>query len=111
VGPPGICNWAFDSYVIYSPVIVSVLLLGFEVGIGASGDYEDCAMSWESFILLLGFLDLWWRLGWWIGFGFDLGIVVWRWVSDLWDCWRLCYLRDLWGGTLSAEFVGVAVGW
>jgi hypothetical protein len=36
-------------------------------------------------ILLLGFLDLWWKWGWWIGFSFDLGVVVSCWVSDLWD--------------------------
>jgi hypothetical protein len=76
LGPLGLCNWAFNSYVIYFPIIVSMLLLGFDVGIGASSDCEDCAVSWESFILLLGFMDLRWRWGWWIDFGFDLGVVV-----------------------------------
>jgi hypothetical protein len=68
---------------IYFPVVVSVLSLGFKVSIGGSGDCKDCAVSWKSFVLLLGFLDLWWRWGWWIGFGFDSGIIVWCWVSDL----------------------------
>jgi hypothetical protein len=26
-------------------------VLGFKIGIGVSGDCEDCAMSWESFSL------------------------------------------------------------
>jgi hypothetical protein len=60
-----------------NPRQVSALLLGFEVGIGASGDCEDCDMSWESFVLFLRFLDLWWRWEWWIGFSFDLRVVVW----------------------------------
>jgi hypothetical protein len=75
VGPLGLCNGAFDGYVIYLSIIVSALLLSFKVDIGAFGDREDCVMSRESFILLLGFLDLWWRWGWWIGFDFDLGVV------------------------------------
>jgi hypothetical protein len=35
-------------------------------------------MSWEGFVLLLGFLGLWWGWGWgwWIGFIFDLGVIV-----------------------------------
>jgi hypothetical protein len=51
-------NRAFNDYVIYFSVIVSALPLGFKIGIGASGDCKDCTVSWESFILLLGFLDL-----------------------------------------------------
>jgi hypothetical protein len=66
---------ALDDYVIYFSIIVSALPLGFKIGIGASGGYKDCIMSWESFILLLGFLDLRWRWGWWIGFVFDLRVV------------------------------------
>jgi hypothetical protein len=43
-------------------------------------------VSWESFVLLLGFLDLWRRWKWWIGFGFDLRVgAVLSWVVDLWN--------------------------
>jgi hypothetical protein len=97
--------------VIYFPVVVSALLLGFEVGIGAFGDYKDYAMSWESLILLLGFLDLLWRWGWWIDFCFDLGIVVWCCVCDLWNCWRICYLRDLRGVCYMQSLQGFLGGW
>jgi hypothetical protein len=43
-------------------------------------------VSWKSFVLLLGFLDLWQRWKWLIGFGFDLRVgVVLSWVVDLWN--------------------------
>jgi hypothetical protein len=77
VRPLGLSNKTFDNYMIYFSVIVSTLSLGFKVGIGASSDRKDCTVSWESFFLL-ALLDLWWRWGWWIGFVFDLGIVVLR---------------------------------
>jgi hypothetical protein len=51
-------NGAFDTYVIYFSVIVPALSLGVKVGIGTSDNCEDCAMYWESFIWLLGFLGL-----------------------------------------------------
>jgi hypothetical protein len=57
--PFGMDNRAFDNYMIYFSVIVSTLSLGVKLDIGAPSDCKDCAMSWESFILLLGFLDLW----------------------------------------------------
>jgi hypothetical protein len=28
-------------------------------------------------------------VGWWIGFTYDLGVVVLRWVCYLWSLWRL----------------------
>jgi hypothetical protein len=59
VGPLCLCNGAFDSYVIYLSVIVSVLPLGVEIGVGTSGDHKDCARGWKSFALLLVFLILW----------------------------------------------------
>jgi hypothetical protein len=59
MGPLSLSNGVFDGYMIYFSVIVSVLLLGFKVGIGASDDRKDCILSWKSFVLLLGFLDLW----------------------------------------------------
>jgi hypothetical protein len=85
VRPLYLCNVAFDDYVIYFSVIVSVLLLGVEVGIEISGNYKDCAMSWEGFTLFLGFLSLWQRLRWWIGFIFDLRVIILPWVGDLWS--------------------------
>jgi hypothetical protein len=75
VGPLGLSNGAFDSYVIYFFVIASMLSLGFKVSIGASDDRKDCTMRWKSFVLLLGFLDLWRRWEWQIGFVFDLGLL------------------------------------
>jgi hypothetical protein len=84
--PLGLGNGSFDNYVIYFSIIVSVLPLGVEVGIGTSGNCKDCVMSWEGFALLLGFLNLWRRLWWWIGFVFDLVVIVLPWVGDLWSC-------------------------
>jgi hypothetical protein len=60
----------------YFSVVISTLSLGVEISIGASGNCKDCAMSWKSFILLLGFLDLWRRWKWWVSFGFDLRFCV-----------------------------------
>jgi hypothetical protein len=69
---------------IYFSVIISLLSLCVEIGVGAPSDCKDCAVRWESFDLLLGLLDLWWRWRWWVGFSFDLGVGgPLRWVSDL----------------------------
>jgi hypothetical protein len=93
VRPLGLGDGTFDNYMIYFLVIISMLLLGVKIGIGASSDCKDCAMSWKNFHLLLGFLDLWWRWKWWVGFGFDLRVgAVLSWVSDLQNWWRVCYL-------------------
>jgi hypothetical protein len=80
-------NGTFNNYVIYFSVIVLVLSLGVKVGIGTFGNYKYCAMGWECFIWLLGFLGLWRRWGWWIGFIFDLGVIVLHWVGNLQNCW------------------------
>jgi hypothetical protein len=72
--PLGMGDWAFDNYVIYFSEIVSALSLGIKIGIGAPDDYKDCVVSWEGFGLLLGFLDLWRRWRWWVGFDFYLGV-------------------------------------
>jgi hypothetical protein len=85
--PLYLCNGAFDSYVIYFSIIVSALSFGVELDIGTSDNYKDCAISWECFILLLGFLGLWQRLWWWISFIFDLGVIVLHLVGDLRNCW------------------------
>jgi hypothetical protein len=92
VRPLGLGNGAFDNYVIYFSVIVLAMLLGVKVSVGTSGNYKDCAMGWKGFVLLLGFLGLWRRWGWWIGFIFDLGVVVLYWVGDLQNCCRMCNL-------------------
>jgi hypothetical protein len=57
VRPLGLGNGTFYIYMIYFSVIVLALSLGVKVSIGASGDCNDCGMSWGSFVLLLGFLD------------------------------------------------------
>jgi hypothetical protein len=87
VRPLGLGNGAFNSYVVYFSVIVSMLSLGVKISIETSDNYKDCAMSWEDFILLLGFLGLWWRWGWWIDFIFYLGVIVLHWVGNLWNYW------------------------
>jgi hypothetical protein len=73
--PLGLGNGVFDRYMIYFSIIVPVLLLGVKIDIGTSGNCKDCVMSWEGFILLLGFLGLWRGWGWWIGFIFYLGVI------------------------------------
>jgi hypothetical protein len=70
--PLSLSDGAFDSYMIYFSVIISVLSFDVEIGIGAPGDYKDCAVSWENFILLLHLLNLWQRWRWWVRFGFNL---------------------------------------
>jgi hypothetical protein len=79
VRPLCLCNGAFNDYVIYFSVIVSALLLGVEIDVGITGNCKDCVISWESFTLLLRFLILWRRLWWWIGFIFDLRVIVFPW--------------------------------
>jgi hypothetical protein len=87
VRPFGLGDRTFDDDVIDLPVVIMMLPLGIEVGIRTSGDSEDCVVGGESYILLLGFLDLWQRWRWSVGFGFDLGVgVVLRWVGDLQNC-------------------------
>jgi hypothetical protein len=95
--PLGLGDEAFNSYMIYFSVIISALSLGVKIGIGAPSDYKDCDVSWESFILLLWLLDLWWSWRWWVGFGFNLrGSVAWRWVGDLRNYWGISYLWSWW---------------
>jgi hypothetical protein len=78
MGPLGLDDGAFDDYMVYFPIIISALPFCVKVGIGTFDDCEDCAVSGEGVILLLGFLDLWRRSGWWVGFGFNLRVVVWH---------------------------------
>jgi hypothetical protein len=58
VKPLSLGDGAFNGYMIYFFVVVSALSLGVKVGVSASGDYKDCAMSWEGFSLLLVLLEL-----------------------------------------------------
>jgi hypothetical protein len=94
--PLGLGNGAFDNYVIYFSVIVPALLLGVKVGIETSSNCKNCAMGWEGFVSLLGFLGLWRRWGWWIGFIFYLGVIVLHWVGNLRNCWGICNLWRWW---------------
>jgi hypothetical protein len=59
VGPLGLSDGAFDDYMVYFPIVISVLPLGVKAGVGSSSDCEDCTVSEEGIILLLGFLNLW----------------------------------------------------
>jgi hypothetical protein len=64
VGPFGLGDWAFDGYMVNLSIVISVLSLGVEISVGASGNCEDCAMGGEGFGLLRRLLDLWqslWR--------------------------------------------------
>jgi hypothetical protein len=63
VRPFGLGNRTFDNDVIDLPVIIVMLPFGVKVGIGTSGNYEDCAMGGESIGLLQRFLDLGWGGG------------------------------------------------
>jgi hypothetical protein len=58
VGPFGLGDWTFDSHMIDLLVIVHLLPLVVEVGIGASGDGEDCAMGVNIVGLLCRLTDL-----------------------------------------------------
>jgi hypothetical protein len=72
----GLSDGAFDSYMIYFSVVISALSLGVKVGVGASGDCEDCAMGGDGIRLLGRLLDLWQR---WISFGLELRVgVIWH---------------------------------
>jgi hypothetical protein len=73
VGPFGLGNGGFNSYVIDLNVVVSVLSLGIKIGVGTSRNCEDCAVGREGIELLWRLLDLWLRWWWWIGFDLDLG--------------------------------------
>jgi hypothetical protein len=57
VGPLGLCDWAFDCYVIYFPTVVSALSLGFKVGIGASNDCKDFVVGVPRFVVEVGVVD------------------------------------------------------
>jgi hypothetical protein len=69
---------------VYLSVVVSVLSFGVKISVGTSNNCEDCAVGGEGFWLLWGFLDLWQRWGWRVGFCLNLRIsVAWHWVCDL----------------------------
>jgi hypothetical protein len=79
MGPFGLSDGDFDRYMVYFFVVVSALSFGVKISVGTSGNCEDYAMGGEDFRLLRGFLDLWRRWGWRIGFYLDLRIsVVWH---------------------------------
>jgi hypothetical protein len=52
VRPHGFDDGTFNSHVVDLSIIVSSLSLIFKVGIGASGDGEDCVMGGEIVALL-----------------------------------------------------------
>jgi hypothetical protein len=58
VVPFGFSNRTFDGYMIDLSVIVSLLPFIVEVGVGASGDGEDCAMGGKVVGLLRRLSDL-----------------------------------------------------
>jgi hypothetical protein len=58
VTPFGFGDRTFDNHMIDLSVIVSSLPLVFEIGIGVSGDGEDCAVGGEVVALLRRFTNL-----------------------------------------------------
>jgi hypothetical protein len=81
VGPLGLGDRAFDRHMIFFSVVVSALSPGAGFSIGATNYCKYCTMGWESFALLLWFLDFQW--GWWVGFDCDLRVVILCWVGVL----------------------------
>jgi hypothetical protein len=61
VRPFGLGDGTFDNNMIDLPVIVVALSLDVEIGVGISGNCEDCAMGGEGIGLLRRFMDLRWR--------------------------------------------------
>jgi hypothetical protein len=57
VGPFGLGDGAFDSYMIDLSVIISLLPLGVNISVGTFSDCEDCVVGRESIKLLWMFLD------------------------------------------------------
>jgi hypothetical protein len=57
VRPLGLCDWTFDNRMVYFSIVILALSHAFKVYVGNFGNCEDCAMGWEGFALLLGFLD------------------------------------------------------
>jgi hypothetical protein len=58
VGPFGFGDRTFDNHMIDLSVVVSPLPLVHEVGIGASGDGENCAVGGKDVALLRRIVDL-----------------------------------------------------
>jgi hypothetical protein len=52
VGPFGLSDGAFDSYMIYFSIVISVLSLGVKIDVGTSSNCEDCVVGGEGFELL-----------------------------------------------------------
>jgi hypothetical protein len=48
--PFGLCDGAFDNNMVDLFVIVSSLPLGVKIGVGSSGDHEDCVVGGESVV-------------------------------------------------------------
>jgi hypothetical protein len=78
VGPSDFGDRTFDDHVVYLSVVVCPSPLIFEVGIGASGNSEDCAVGGEVFALLWWFTD------------FVVEVVELGWVLACFS--ELCYL-------------------
>jgi hypothetical protein len=66
VGPFGLSNGAFDSYMIDLSIIVSQFLLGVEIGVRTSCDSKNGVVGGLSIGLLWKIMNLWRR--WWVGF-------------------------------------------
>jgi hypothetical protein len=94
MGPFGLGNGAFDSYMIDLPVIVCAISW-YQNRCWNPRNCEDCATGGEGVRLFWRLMDLW-QMWWWrVGSSLDMRIgVVRHWVCNLWHCRRICYL---WG--------------
>jgi hypothetical protein len=54
----GLGNRTFDNYMIDLSIIISLLPLGVKIGVGISGDCEDCDVGGKSVGLLRRLVSL-----------------------------------------------------
>jgi hypothetical protein len=65
VGPFGLGDWAFDNYMVNLSIVISAPSLGIKIGVGTSGNCEDCAVGRFQFAAgILGFVAEVVAVGW-----------------------------------------------
>jgi hypothetical protein len=100
MGPFGLGDGAFNSYMIDLPLIVSLLPLSIKIGVGTFGYCENCVMGGEGIILLWKLLDLWRRWLQWVGFCIDLRIGIAYVICGTVGGYVICGVVEGWGGWL-----------
>jgi hypothetical protein len=102
VGPFGLGNGAFDSYMIDLPIIVSLPPLGIKIGVGTSGYCVDCVVDGKGIRLFWRLLDLWRRWLWWVGFYLDLRIGIGYVICGTVRGYIICGVGEDWGWLVVA---------